>query len=159
MLETGDDAPDFTAMVVEDETNEFTLSERLQEETPVVFVFFPGPFTEVCTNEMVTFDESLGAFEDVGANVYGVHTDTPGSLEVFKEANDLGFGLISDTKREIVDAYDVRRDFEAFGIYDVPDRAVYVVDEDGTIVYSWVAEEPAHEPDYEAVQDATAEAA
>ena len=159
MVTTGEQAPDFTAPLVDDETGEFTLSKRLEEKAPVVLAFFPGPFTEVCTNEMVAFRDRLDAFEEVGATVYGVHTDTPASLGAFREEYDLGFGLISDTAEEIVEAYGVRRDFEEFALYGVPDRAVFVVDGDGEVTYAWVANDPANEPAYEAVRKAAEAAA
>ncbi|PSP23602.1 peroxiredoxin [Halobacteriales archaeon QH_10_65_19] len=159
MLAVSTEAPTFTAPVVGDDIGEIDLTDRLEEEAPIVLVFFPGPFTEVCTNELVTFRDGLEAFEAVDATVYGVHTDTPGSLQAFRERHDFDFGLISDTSREIVEAYDVRADFDAFGVYDVPDRAVYIIDADGRIAYAWVADDPATEPDYDVLQNAVQDAA
>jgi len=31
---------------------------------------------------------------------------------------------------------------------------VFVIDEDGTVTYTWIAEDPTNEPDYEEVLDA-----
>lgn len=154
MVTEGQAAPDFTAPVVEDEIQEFTLSERLPDEAPLVLAFFPGPFTEVCTNEMVSFRDHQETFAEFGATIYGIHTDTPASLQAFREEYDLDFGLISDTAKEIVETYDVRRTFAEFGLYGVPDRAVFIVDGDQEITYRWVAGDPRNEPDYDAVREA-----
>jgi len=39
-------------------------------------------------------------------------------------------------------------------LYGVANRAVYVLDADGTVTYSWVAEDPTNEPDYGALIEA-----
>ncbi|EJN60275.1 redoxin domain-containing protein [Halogranum rubrum] len=159
MVDVGDDAPDFTAPFVTDEIGPKTLSEHLDEEAPVVLAFFPGAFTSVCTDEMCTFDSELAAFEDVGATIYGVSVDTPFALQEFKAQNDLSFGLVSDTNKELIDAYDVEMDFDDFGYYGLAKRAVFVVDGDGEVTYTWVSDDPGVEPDYDEVEQAAADAA
>jgi peroxiredoxin len=154
MVSVGQQAPDFTAPVVAGEIEDFTLSDRMPTEAPLILAFFPGPFTEVCTNEMVAFRDQRASLAEHGATLYGVHTDTPASLQAFREEYSLGFGLLSDTPKEIVEAYGVRENFEEFGLYGVPDRAVFVVDDNREIVYKWIADDPANEPEYEAIREA-----
>lgn len=154
MLDEGDEAPDFTAPLATDETETFTLSERLGEEAPIVLAFFPGAFTSVCSHEMNTFEDRLDALTDHGATLYGVSIDTPFSLEKFRGELGLSFGLLSDTNRDIVTAYDVATDFDEIGVEDVAERAVFVVDDSGTITYAWVGENPGVEPDYDEVEAA-----
>jgi peroxiredoxin len=49
-------------------------------------------------------------------------------------------------------------DIADLGLHGIANRAVFVVDEDGTVTYTWVADDPTNEPDYdeliEAVQSA-----
>jgi len=156
MVSEGDDAPEFTAPLAEGELTEFTLSERLGE-APLVLAFFPGAFTEVCSHEMDAFQDRLGAFRDAGATVYGISVDTPFALAEFRDKLGLGFGLISDTNRGIIDAYDLAMDFSHIGVRDIAKRAVLVVDGDGTVTYAWVSDDPGREPDYDAVLEAAAE--
>ena len=158
MVDVGDDAPDFTAPLADGDVAPFTLSAHL-DEAPLVLAFFPGAFTGVCTEELCTFDADLHAFEDVGATVYGVSVDTPFALNEFRDRNDLRFGLLGDTNKELIDAYDVEMDFAEMGYYGVAKRAVFVVDADGRVTYAWVTDDPGVEPDYEAVQVAAADAA
>jgi peroxiredoxin len=106
---------------------------------------------------MATFEESLDDFE--GVTVYGVSVDAPFSLNEFRDQQDLSFGLISDSNKEIIDAYDVEMDFADMGYYGVAKRAVFVVDGDGDVTYEWVSDDPGVEPDYDEVADAAAEAA
>ena len=156
MLDTGQTAPDFTAPVATGDVESKTLSERLPDEAPIVLAFFPGAFTSVCTSEMCTFRDRLSAFEQLEATVYGVSVDSPFALNEFRDQHDLGFELISDFEKELIDAYDVRTDFDALGVYGLADRAVFVVDESGTITYAWVGDNPGLEPEYDAVEEAVA---
>ncbi len=158
MVEVGDSAPDFTAPLANGDVVPFTLSNRL-EEAPLVLAFFPGAFTGVCTTELCTFEERMGVFEDVGATVYGVSVDSPFALNEFREQEDLGFGLVSDHQKVVVDRYGVRDSFGDLGYYGLAQRSVFVVEEAGTITYRWVADDPGQEPDYEAVEAAAGEAA
>ncbi|WP_049987667.1 redoxin domain-containing protein [Halobellus rufus] len=157
MVSVGDDAPDFTAPLANGDVESITLSEELGGD-PVVLAFFPAAFTGTCTTEMCTFRDQLANFEDVGATVYGVSIDTPFTLNEFRAQNDLNFGLVSDSNREIVDAYDVSMDFADLGVYNLAKRAVFVVDGGGTITYAWVSDDPGVEPDYDEVAAAAEDA-
>lgn len=158
MLDAGDDAVDFTAPLANGDIEEFSLSENL-DEAPIVLAFFPGAFTSVCTQEMCTFRDRLSNFAEVDATVYGVSIDTPFVLNEFRDRHDLPFALISDVNRDLVNRYDVAMDFPSLGVHDVAKRAVFVVDDDGEVTYAWVSDDPAVEPDYEAVEEAAAAAA
>ena len=158
MVDTGDDAPDFTAPLANGDVGEFALSDRL-DEAPLVLAFFPGAFTGVCTHEMETFEDRLGEFEDHGATVYGISVDTPFALNAFRDDSGLTFGLISDTNRRIVEPYDLTMDFASMGVEDVAKRSVFVIDGDGVVQYAWVSDDPGIEPDYDEVRDAVADLA
>lgn len=160
MVEQGDEAPDFTAPMrtPEGDITDFTLSEKI-EDGPIVLAFFPGAFTSVCTTEMKTFSDRLDELTDAGASIYGVSIDSPFSLGEFAEQNGIDFPLIADTNKEVIDAYDVVMDFEDLGITGVAKRSVFVVDEEGTIAYAWISDDPGVEPDYEEVEEAAAAAA
>ncbi|THE62906.1 peroxiredoxin [Salinadaptatus halalkaliphilus] len=159
MPATGDTAPDFTAPLANGDVDAITLSDRLDEEAPIVLAFFPAAFTGVCTDEMCTFQDRLSAFKDVDATVYGVSRDSPFTLNEFRDQNDLEFGLISDFNGEIIGDYDVSMDFADLGVYGVAKRSVFVVDSDGEITYSWVSDDPGVEPEYAEVEAAVDDAA
>lgn len=158
MVDVGDDAPDFTAPVANGDVEPFTLSAHL-DEAPIVLAFIPGAFTSTCTTELCTFQDELGAFEAVGATVYGVSVDLPFALNEFREQEGLTFGLISDGEKELIDEYDVRMDFGDIGVEGVAKRAVFVIDADGTVTYAWVSDDPGVEPDYDEVEAAADAAA
>jgi len=153
MVSVGDEAPDFTAPLANGDVAEMTLSDAVARG-PVVLAFFPGAFTSVCSHEMESFDDRLGELADAGATVYGVSIDTPFAQNAFRDKLGLGFELVSDNDREIIDAYDIAMDFTALGVHDLAKRAVFVVDEDRTVTYAWVSDDPGVEPDYDEVVEA-----
>ena len=158
MVSTGEKAPEFTASLADGDVGTITLSEMLETEAPIVLAFFPGAFTRVCSHEMSTFQDRIEAITDAGGTLYGVSIDTPFALNEFRDQLGLSFDLISDTNRELLKKYGVAMDFEDAGVQDLAKRAVFVVDESGTITYDWVSDDPGVEPDYDEVEAAIRDA-
>ena len=159
MVSEGDSAPDFTApLATQEDVEEVTLSDEVGDG-PVVLAFFPGAFTSVCEDEMCEFQDALTDFESLDASVYGISVDGPFAQQAFAADNDLNFGLVSDFGEEIIADYDVVLESLA-GIYGpVAKRSVFVIDDDGTVTYSWVSDDPGVLPDIDEVRAAVEEAA
>jgi glutaredoxin-dependent peroxiredoxin len=142
MSEEGERAPGFTVPIARggayNDVEEFTLSEAVGNG-PIVLAFFPAAFTSGCTEELCTFRDSMASFNDLDAQVYGISTDLPFAQNTFIEREGLNFPLLSDYDHEAIEAYDAVLE----GFYDVmhvAERAVFVVDEEGTVTYRWVRE-------------------
>ena len=147
MPSVGDMAPDFT-LTAQDKSS-VTLSDMRGGR--VSLAFYPAAFTGVCTKEMCTFSEGMTSLNSSGVSVLGISVDSPFSNAAFAEANGISFPLLSDVHREAVDDYGVSLgDFVISG-YTVAQRSVFVVEADGRVGYSWIADNPGMEPDYEAV--------
>jgi peroxiredoxin len=159
MVNVGDAAPDFVLPMAGgdsyNDVEEFRLSEALQSG-PVVLAFFPAVFTSGCTDEMCAFRDSLGAFEALDAQVYGVSADLSFSQNIFIQQEDLNFPLLADQDREVIRAYGVLLE-DMYGYFEVPERSVFVVDTDGTVAWKWVREED-NPDDFGAFVDEVAEA-
>ncbi|AUV83990.1 peroxiredoxin [Salinigranum rubrum] len=153
MFEPDDTAPMFAATRGTSEHEPFSLEEHLGDG-PVVLAFFPGAFTPPCTNEMVALQEHLTAFQDAGATVFGVSADSPFSQGAFRDEHGIEFDLISDMAGDAIRAYDLEIDIEDLGLHGIANRAVFVISENGTISYSWVADDPTNEPDYDQLLEA-----
>ena len=152
-LNVGDQAPDFNLRSTDGET--VSLSD--QSGSNVVLAFFPAAFTGVCQTEMCTFRDSLSAFNDMNAKVFGVSVDPPFSQAEFHSQNDLTFPLLSDLGGSTVSAYGVTLENLA-GIdgYNVAQRSVFVIDGNGKLAWSWVSDSPLNEPSYDDVKAAVA---
>ena len=148
MVSTGDTAPDISATIGTSDHEDFELSAHLGDG-PVVLAFFPGAFTPPCSNEMVALEEHLAEFEAAGATVLGVSADSAFSLGAFSDEHDLSFTLVSDMDGNAIRDYGLEMEIPELGLHGIANRAVYVLDDEGTVTYNWVADEPTDEPDYE----------
>ena len=148
MVSVGDTAPNFTLMA--NDRNMVTLSDSIGNK--VVLAFFPAAFTGVCTTEMCSLTDSIAEFEGMEVEVFGISVDSIFSNNEFAKKNSIGFPLLSDTNREATNSYGVGISFVMPG-YIASQRSVFVIDEDGRIGYSWVAENPGVEPIYQEIID------
>jgi peroxiredoxin len=153
MVSEGDTAPSIAATYEGSDHEDFDLADHLGDG-PVVLAFFPGAFTPPCTNEMVGLQEHFAQFEESGATLFGISADSAFAQEAFAEEYDLAFDLVSDTRGDAIEAYGLSIDIPDLGMYGVANRAVFVLDEDGTVTYRWIAEEPGNEPDYDELLEA-----
>lgn len=151
MPDIGNDAPDFTLF---DHNREAVTLSGLRGKN-VVLAFFPAAFTGVCEKELCTFRDALANFNDLNATVFGLSVDAPFANAAFAEKNSLNFQILSDYGRKAVQAYDVAHDdFAGMEGYTAAKRSVFVVDKEGKLRFSWVADNPGQEPDYAAVEAA-----
>jgi peroxiredoxin len=153
MVSKGETAPAISATVGTSEHESFELEEHLGDG-PVVLAFFPGAFTPPCRNEMVALQDHFGEFEAAGATVLGISADSPFSQGEFREEHGLEFGLVSDMSGDAIRDYGLEMDIPDLGLHGIANRAVYVLDSEGTVTYVWEAEDPTNEPDYEEILDA-----
>ena len=148
MLEVQSKAPGFS---LPNEKREQISLESFRGQH-VILAFFPAAFTGVCTTEMCTFRDSFARLSDANAAILGVCVDAPFTNAAFAEKNELPFPILSDYRREVVRAYGVDHDdFAGLEGYTAAKRSIFVVDAEGTIVYTWCAPNPGVEPDYDAV--------
>tara|TARA_B100000989_G_scaffold108183_1_gene79304 strand:+ start:200 stop:670 length:471 start_codon:yes stop_codon:yes gene_type:complete len=121
----------------------------------VVLAFYPGAFTGVCDTEMCKLKEDMEVFNEMDTTILGISVDSPWANAAFAEKYDLNFDLLSDLDRTVTKDYNVL--FEGLGGlegYSCSNRAVFIVDAEGTIKYRWVAEpNPGVEPDYNEVKE------
>lgn len=154
-LAKGTKAPDFTLKTKDaDGLHDITLSDSFGKKKTVL-LFFPLAFTSVCMDEMCTVNSGLQAYKDLNANVYGISVDSPFTQEKMALVDNLQFPLLSDFNKVVAEAYDVLYE-ELLGLKGVAKRSAFVIDEDGTIVYSESSDDPKVVPDFDAIKAALA---
>jgi peroxiredoxin len=149
----GKTAPEFTLL---DTTRQPVTLSGLRG-SKVVLAFFPAAFSGVCEKELCTFRDSITELDGLNAKVIGISVDSPSANGGFAAKHGLGFVLLSDYARRAVVDYGVAHDdFAGMLGYTAAKRSVFIVSEDGTVTYEWVAPNPGVEPDYAAVKAALA---
>ena len=144
MLAVGTKAPDFT---LPDQNGELRSLSDLAGQR-VILYFYPKDMTSGCTKQACAFGELYPQFREKGAVVLGVSKDTVASHKRFEEKHGLPFILLSDTEKEVIQAYDVWKEKKLYGkvSFGVV-RTTYLIDENGVIVKAFdkvkAAENPA----------------
>ncbi len=151
-VSAGDSAPDFTLTNSAD-LEKVSLSDYRGKN--VVLAFFPAAFTGVCQTELCTFRDSLSQFESLDAQVLAISADPPFSQKEFASQNSITFPVLSDTGREVINSYGVEfQNLAGVEGYNVAQRSVFVIDKEGNVSWSWIADAPPNEPPYSEVESA-----
>ena len=124
-LKVGDRAPDITLTSAKGE--KVSLKD-FQGKKAVVVYFYPKDDTPGCTAESCAFRDSYTVFQDAGAEVIGISSDSEASHQKFAEKHNLPFTLLSDPKNEARKAFDVPKT-----LFVLPGRVTYVIDKEGTV--------------------------
>jgi peroxiredoxin Q/BCP len=95
---------------------------------PVVLVFYPADNSPVCTVQLRTYTEDIGAFAEVGAQVLAVSPQSVPAHEAFAADNGgFAFPLLADEDKEVGRAYGI---LGPVGFYR---RSVFVIDREGVV--------------------------
>jgi len=131
-LAAGTDAPDFTLRSTPDQW--LTLSEFRGQ--PVVLAFYPADWSPVCGDQMALYNEMLKEFQDLGAELIGISVDGAWCHAAFARDRKLHFPLLADfePKGAVARHYGVYREKDG-----VSERALFVIDGDGKIHWSYVS--------------------
>jgi thioredoxin-dependent peroxiredoxin len=129
--EVGQPAPDFRLASTED--RDISLADFGGKQALVLY-FYPRDDTPGCTAEACAFRDLRALFNEHGAEIIGVSTDTVKSHKKFQSKYHLTFPLLADTDHAVADRYGVwqLKKFmgrEFMGIA----RTTFVIDKDGTV--------------------------
>ncbi|MFB6305289.1 MAG: redoxin domain-containing protein [Haloferacaceae archaeon] len=149
-VEPGERAPDFTRPLVTAEYWEDVSLSDLTDEGPVLVVFYPMngggksiyTWNEIRDREWTEFD----------ATVVGVGIGHPFDNARFVEERGIDHGLFADPANGVAEAYGVVHDLDGMAGVEEPRPAVFLVDEDRTVTYAWVAEEWPQRPPFDEIE-------
>lgn len=152
-LTSGTKAPLFTLKTKNAEgLQDISLKDQFGKNKTLL-LFFPFAFTSVCMKEMCDINDSLSAYSDLGATVFGISVDSPFAQEQMVQVDQLKFPLLSDFNKEVSTAYDVLYP-DLLGFKGVSKRSAFVIDEAGIIIYSESSEDPHDLPNFDSIKDA-----
>ncbi len=101
MIEEGDLAPDFE--LPDQDGEPVRLSS--QRGRYLVLYFYPRDNTPGCTAEAVGFRDAYPRVAKLGAQVFGISSDSPASHRRFREKLGLPFPLLSDPEHQVAEVY------------------------------------------------------
>jgi peroxiredoxin len=148
----GEQAPDFTRPLVNEEYwNDVSLS-ALLDRGPVVLLFHPmdGAFPSTYTWNEIR-DRGWSAF---APTVAGLSISTPYEHKRFIEERGIDHALFADPRNGVAEAYGIVNDLDGMAGIAEPRPAAFVIDAEGTIQYAWAATEWPEFPDYDAIEAA-----
>ncbi|WP_049898598.1 redoxin domain-containing protein [Halococcus agarilyticus] len=147
----GDEAPDFTRPLVDaEEWRDVALSDLL-DDGPVVLVFHPmdGAFPATYVwNEI----RDRGWTDEIA--VVGCSISTPYAHKRLIAERGIDARLFSDPQNGVAEQYGIVNDLDGMAGVAEPRPAVFVIGDDRTIEYAWVASEWPDFPDYDDVEAA-----
>jgi len=147
-INVGDTAPNFE--LVDTELKMRTLDEFKGKK--IVLSFIVAASSPVCEVELCTFRDSWDEISNLGAQVIAISNDGPFANKAFAEKNNYNFPLLGDYKSQTIRDYDVLMPHLLHvKDYNAAKRSVFIIDENGTIVYKWVSEDPLKEPNYQEI--------
>ena len=127
-LGPGDPAPEFT---LNDQDGKPVRLADFRGRKVVVY-FYPKDDTPGCTKESCSFRDHYTAFQEAGAEVVGISSDSEASHRKFKDKYKLPFTLLADAGGKVRSAFKVPR---SAGI--LPGRVTYVIDREGVIRHAF----------------------
>lgn len=95
--------------------------------------------------QMSQLQKEIGRFEEKGAEVLGISVDSPWSHRAWAENKDIGFPLLSDFRRKVVEDYGVKHEV------GFSNRAYFVVDEEGVVRAKKIEDSPGDRPEVDTV--------
>lgn len=130
MLKIGEFAPKFEATI--QDGSKLKLSDY--QGRKIVIYFYPKDNTPGCTAESCNLRDNYHLLIEKGYAVIGVSADTEKSHLKFIKKYNLPFPLISDTEKEIINAFGVWGPKKFMGReYDGIIRTTFVISENGII--------------------------
>jgi len=132
----GTPAPDFNldAVVGTAPGSEFKrLGLKDFKDRWLVLFFYPADFTFVCPTEIKGFNDSLGSFKKLNAEVVGASTDSQWSHLAWIKRGDLGalkYPLLADFNKETARAYGVLDEEKGVAL-----RGLFIIDPKGVVQY------------------------
>lgn len=132
MLPTGTIAPDFELYSTPDQ--KLQLSELRNRK--VILAFYPADWSPVCDDQMTLYNEMGKYFARHNAQLVGISVDSKWSHLAFCENHQFHFPLLADfePKGEVARLYEVYNEKTGEA-----QRALYVIDEDGIIRWSYLS--------------------
>jgi len=124
-IKVGESAPDFS--LVDQDGNLHQLDDY--KGNNLVIYFFPKADTPGWIKQACGFRDEFKSFEKYDISILGVSYDGQSVLRSFKKKYDLNFNLLSDSKKEMGNAFGVNK------YYFFPSRKTFLINKEGVLIH------------------------
>ena len=131
-LTIGQEAPDFT---LKNQFGEDVTLSSFRGKKNVVIVFYPFAFSGICTGELCTLRDDLGAYQNEDTELLAISCDAMYSNKAFAEAEGYKFSLLADfwPHGAVSTSYGVFNTDRGLAI-----RGTFIVDKEGKLLWQVV---------------------
>jgi peroxiredoxin len=147
LIAAGTAAPDFT--LPDHEGGRVSLADFAGRK--LLLAFYPADFSPICTDQLSVYQEVLGELEDLGTTLVGISVDGSFCHAAFREKLGLTIPLLSDfhPRGEVCRAYGALIEERGHA-----NRSLVLIDEQGTVAWSYAAPSPLEIPGANLIFDA-----
>lgn len=128
-MKIGDSLPNFSLLNEEGEN----VNSHSWIGQPLVVYFYPKDDTPGCTAEACSFRDQFAEFDDMGAKVVGISSDSVDSHKNFKLKHRLPYTLLADTAGTVKKKFGVKGNL--FGL--IPGRVTYIFNKEGRLLHEF----------------------
>jgi peroxiredoxin len=149
MIAVGEQAPDFSLRNQDGE--KVSLSDYRGRK--LMLVFYPGDFSPVCGDQFSIYQEVKPEIAEKGVELVGISVDSFFAHKAFQEKLGFDTTLLSDfePKGEVARAYGSYVEKMGFA-----NRTLVLIDEDGTVAWTYESPNPGEFPGANVIFDALA---
>ena len=129
-LSLGDSLPNFT---LQDQDGKAICPAQELSNQPLVLFFYPKDFTPGCTREVCDFRDQYEDFTDLGAQVFGISSDSTKSHARFAKRYRLPFPLLSDPNGKVRKLFGIKNTL----LNLLPGRETFIFDQEGKLMHRY----------------------
>ena len=130
MLKVGENALDFS---LPDQNGEIHKLHDYKGKC-IFLYFYPKDDTPGCTEEACDLRDSIARITSLGIEVIGISPDSVKSHKKFADKHTLGFTILADVEKKVVEEYDVWKEKKFMGkTYMGVIRTSFIINPEGKI--------------------------
>lgn len=149
----GETAPEFTRPLVDEEFWQNRSLSELTDDGPVLLLFHPMDGTFQTTYLWNNVADHGWDTRD-GLQVVGLSTSSPYEHKTLLAERGVDAQVFSDPNNDVAAEYGIINNLDGMEGVSEPRTAAYLLDEDRTVEFVWVAQEHPDFPPYDELQDA-----